>query len=627
VLTRRKLLVVAALLTLASVGGWLFAGWWFNNPDALYYAARERLRKGDEAYQATQFDQAKKQYQAADRLLDQWLPEAKAPLEAQGWFLRYRIQAQLSAILSKEEEDRKETGDNRASVQLAASSWAALSRAALDPECVEADAVILSRFFRDDTVENFAMVTMMAENLVNLPQDQWGRVPDPINLMLGARFVLAWVALHDTVPDPEDCLGHLRACEELMQMKGEEARAKDPGAKPSVPRWRVVALEVQAMTGKLKHLRKTRPALPGTRDKEQDDLAQQLRNRVNEGLQRLQGEKDDILQGKANLPPAQLVSRSPTEVRGLLDFLILAVEQSATALETAERTALALEVCDRLTGSDHPAGFVLRQTAVHAGLLSAALDRPPAVRQLGEGERAQFGKRIEQLAARTAAGGAPLTPSGYLELARTSRRGRELTLAEGHALKGLEVAAAGGLPATDETVVDLHTEAAWILLLQKKTREVEQHLESVRGPRKRPGLVRLIEGLEAVLDGRPEAAVAPLRAAAQDVVVGQSMLPYLGLAYAHLALGQHEPALKQLEKLQALYKRLPLASPDEQLFAAELLPGPDALNLELCRCHLTLGHLKEGLEFRDQLQDKGARVTATLLVHFEVARLGTVGER
>jgi hypothetical protein len=398
-------------------------------------------------------------------------------------------------------------------------------------------------------------------------------------------------------------------------MKWEESRAKDPEAKPPVPRWRVVALEVQAMTEKLKHLRKTRPAPPGTRDKEQDDLAQQLRNRVNEGLQRLQGEKDDILPGKANLPPAQLVSRSPTEVRGLLDFLILAVEQSATAQENAERAALALEVCDRLTGADHVAGFVLRQTAVHAGLLSAALDRPPSARQLGEGERTQLGKRIEHLAARTTAGGAPLTPSGYLELARTARRSRELTLAEGHALKGLEVAAAGGLPATDETVVDLHTEAAWILLLQKKTREVEQHLESVRGPRKRQGLVRLIEGLEAVLDGRPEAAVAPLRAAAQDVVVGQSMLPYLGLAYAHLGLGQYELALKQLEKLQPLYKRLPLASPDEQLFAAELLPGPDALNLELCRCHLTLGHLKEGLEFRDQLQDKGARVTATLLVH------------
>jgi hypothetical protein len=60
------------------------------------------------------------------------------------------------------------------------------------------------------------MVEMMADNLVKLPQDQWGRVPDPINLMLGARFVLAWVILHDTVPDPEDCLGHLRACDELM---------------------------------------------------------------------------------------------------------------------------------------------------------------------------------------------------------------------------------------------------------------------------------------------------------------------------------------------------------------------------------------------------------------------------
>jgi tetratricopeptide (TPR) repeat protein len=614
VLTRRKLLLVAVLLALTLAGGWLFTGWWFNNPDALYYAARERLRKGDEAYQAGQFDQAKKQYAAADQLLDQWLPEAKAPTEAQGWFLRYRAQAQLSAMLSKEEEARKESGDNRPSVQLAASSWAALSRAALDPECVEADAVILSRFFRDDTVENFAMVAMMAENLVNLPQDQWGRVPDPANLLLGARFLLAWVALHDTVPDPEDCLGHLRACDELLQMKWEEARAKDPEAKPPLPRWRVVALEVQAMTEKLKHLRKTRPAPPGTRDKEQDDLAQQLRNRVHEGLVRLQREKDDILPGKANLPLAQLVSRSPTEVRGLLDFLVLAVEQSATAQETAERACAALEVCDRLTGADNGAGFVLRQTAAHVGLLSAALDRPPSVRQLTEGERAQFGKRIEQLAARTTAAAAPLTPSGYLELARTARRSRELTLAEGHALKGLEVAAANGLPATDETVVDLHTEAAWILLLQKKTREVEQHLESVRGPRKRQGLVRLIEGLEAVLDGRPDASVAPLRAAAQDVVVGQSMLPYLGLAYAHLGLGQHELALKQLEKLQPLYKRLALASPDEQLFAAELLPGPEALNLELCRCHLALGHLNQGLEFREQLQDKGARVTAALLV-------------
>jgi tetratricopeptide (TPR) repeat protein len=616
VLTRRKLLWVAALLLpLTGAGGWLFAGWWFGNPDALYFAAQEKVRKGDEAFQAGQFEQAKKQYEAADHQLEQWLPDAKAPLEAQGWFLRYRAQAQLSAILTKEGAARKESGDNLPSTQLAASSWAALSRAALDPDCVEADAVILSRFFRDDTVENFAMVQLMAENLVKLPPDQWQRVPDPINLMLGARFVLAWVALHDMVPDPEECLGHLRASDELRQMKWEEARAKDPEAKPQLPRWRVVALEVQALTEKLKHLRKTRPAAPGARDKEQDDLAQQLRNRVGDGLQRLQQEKDDILPGQANVPAGQLVNRSPTEVRGLLDFLVLAVEQSATAQETAERAALALEVCDRLTGADNAAGFVLRQTAGHVGVLSAALDRPPAVRQLTEGERAQFGKRIEHLAARTTAAGAPLTPAGYLELARTARHSRELTIAEGHTLKGLEVAAASGLPATDETVVDLHTEAAWILLLQKKTHEVEQHLESVRGPRKRQGVVRLIEGLVAVLDGRPEAAVAPLRAAAQDAVVGQSMLPYLGMAYAHLALGQNEPALKQLEKLQPLYKRLPLASPDEQLFAAELLPGPDALNLELVRCHLALGHLNQGLEYRDQLQDKAARVTAALLLH------------
>jgi tetratricopeptide (TPR) repeat protein len=608
-------LIGAIVLVLVLAGGWLFADWWLANPDALYYAAQDRVRQGDEAFEAGRLDQAKKQYETADTHLEKWLPDAKPPLEAQGWFLRYRAQTQLSFILTKEEEARKESGDNRPSVQMAASSWTALSRAALDPECVEADAVILSRFFRDDTVDNFAMISMMAANLVKLPPDQWGRVPDPINLMLGARFVLAWLAMHDTVPDPEECLGHLRACDELMQKKWEEAKAKDPEAKQPVPRWRVVALEVQALTERLKHLRKIRPPAPGVRDKEHDDLAQLLRGRVLDGLQRLQREKDVILPGKGSPPPGQLVNRSPTEVRGLLDFLVLAMEQSTTAQETAERGALALEVCDRLTEADNGGSFVLRQIAAHLGSFSAALDRPPAVRQLTEADRLQLGKRIEQLAARTTAAGAPLTPAGYLELARTARRGRELSLAEGHVLKGLEVASANGLAATDETVVDLHTEAAWILLLQKKTHEVEQHLELVRGPRKRQGLVRLIEGLVAVLDGRPEGAVAPLRAAAQDPVIGQSMLPYLGLAYAYLGLGQNEAALKQLEKLQPLYKKLPLASSDEQLFAAELLPGPDALNLELCRCHLALGHLQEGLDLRDQLQDKAARVCATLLLH------------
>src|SRR5262249_20329395 len=118
-------------------------------------------------------------------------------------------------------------------------------------------------------------------------------VPD----LATARFVLAWIALHQaSPPKPEEALSHLRRIPDL------EARAHAGAAQAPAPRWRAGALEARALTLLADQARQA----ASTRDRAKDarDALEMLRSKMSLWLARVHAEKEEPVSSlPVALPP------------------------------------------------------------------------------------------------------------------------------------------------------------------------------------------------------------------------------------------------------------------------------------------------------------------------------------
>jgi hypothetical protein len=207
------------------------------------------------------------------------------------------------------------------------------------------------------------------------------------------------------------------------------------------------------------------------------------------------------------------------------------------------------------------------------------------------------GKELVQVQARTVAindtvlkNGGPIDPTAYLEMSRTAaqqgdkERPRALELAK----RGLTVAAEQHIPANDRRVLALESQAAWLLLLDRKIKEADEYLALIAKQRQLKEEVAYMRGLGAVLDGRLEEGVQQLSVAAQAARFKDNLPLLLGLAHAYVGMGQYENAAPVLEDVIRIRKVQEGKNRDDQPWIEVWQPSLTHASLDLLRCYLAL---------------------------------------
>ena len=529
------------LIVVAGIWGYTL---WRDGPDYWYTSAQKQYERGKYALDKKNDEAAaRRSFENAETLLKKLLDENTKGHTSDAWLLRYKVLAALSAILAKEEQSRGETGIKTPSAEMAAAADRCLSRAAADAQCVEAQAIILSRFFKYlDNMDQLGEASRYAANLLAVQSDTYPGLPDFHNYLIGAHYILAWKAMSGSSPRPDEAMTHLQASREL------DLKHAGPGAAPPL-RWREIGLEglvLKTKTDKLNELREKK--LP-------------------EWLARVKEAKDRSPAAEANDPAKQpgLTRLSPTNTRGLCDLLLLAIELANTSEQAGERTELALQVCQTMLGAEKPSRMTYLEVARLVTRIPGLLVRQPNANQLTADRWSRMDMQVSKLMHQCRAGRVPIDPAVDLALVHETAAHGCLADVDQLVHEGLAAAKAGKLKQDHYLVQDLHTEAAWSLVLRHMPSEARGHLAALDG--QKSGRASLAEGMLAILDGRLENAVAVLERTRLDPEIGKTILPYLGLAYAWLGMGRHDQALPALEILRNRYQSSDQWSEEEKIAA------------------------------------------------------------
>lgn len=601
-------LLVSLAVVLAAGGGLYAYLHWRNQPESLYASARRYFEQAEEARARGDGVAARRSYEYADSQLQNLLDEKKAPRHSSGLVLRYKVLTQLSGYNAREDQDRVETTGPLLAAEQRATARNCLLLAAADPSCIEAQALALDGYFREDSYEAIAQAEPYATLIVAASPEAAG-LPNFHLYQIGAHYVLAWRALHHPSPDPELALRHLNASAELESRNRNQVTGE-------TPRWRAVALEALALKIKGERARKDRATAAARGRPDKVDVLRELREeRMPAWVERLRREFDEVRTPATESEPAETVltaavRRSPTNLRGMLDFLLLAIDQGRDRTDLLERLRLTLDVCARLTG-EQATPTILRETTRHLARLPGEVERQPEALRPRPAEWDELAARLDRLIDRAFQQNVQVDLTTFQHLTQLAWRDRRLDAVERFTRKGLQTAAARKLPADNRQVLDLRTDAAWALLLQDKTREAEEHLKVLRQHRARSGDVHLLQGLAAVLDGRLEQGVHELQLAQHHASVGKNLLSCVGLAHAGLELGAYDLALANLEKVEKFYEKQDQFNEAERLFADRLLPRA-MLDLQLLRCHLGRNDPERALQYRERIQFKEEGIAASI---------------
>lgn len=637
-------LLLLTLVLLAITGGVIYAYYWrINQPEYLlksaeryYELANQRREQGDSA-------RAIALYESADRQLQNLLSPRKQPQNAQAWMFRSRVLSQLALLLEKEQSERQdvEPRAKERTADLRRQLWFGVNRVAeLDSTHAEANARLMLNFLSQDKIPQAAV---FAPRILALqPGDNSdGEWPTYAADQSAARFVMAWMAIHqDKPPQPDAALEHIR-----RSMEFEAKALSGPGKSAPPPRWRSVALEAQALTLLIEQHRKTASA--GRREPGQSQMKvylDQLRTRLPAWQARVRAELDEpvptlpvALPSHVHTVASLAVRASPTDAPGLVDVLLLSIQHATDTQQVLERADLAAQVCAKLSSTDKTPELVLREvTRCLLQVSDVALRRVGYLVQVEKNPNpdlvrnptwADLCERIDTLAEKALLQSGSNDAGAYLALAQNAQRESRQEAALAFVDKGLKAAersrAEAGEKADPEwqerlarAEAGLHAVAAWSLVVQQKATETEAHLAALK---KRPdksvvAQVHLIEGLRALQEGRLEQAVRELEVVRDNPRYGDTLYPCLGLAHAYLGLGKYDRALANLEKVRQIFERYAQLSTEEKAFADRLLPNPAALSLEFFRCHLGRGHLAEALAYKEHLTDLPEGQTATLLL-------------
>lgn len=540
-----------------------------GGPEALLRAAQAEFDQGTQSQKQNDLDAARKAYEAAEAKLVTILE--KEPGHSRALVLRYKTLNQLSGLLAQDEAKQGNTAADRPSVECRREAERCFNAALADPDNAEAQGLALSMFFgRDELNQAIPYAERVVENADKTD------IPHYTDYQLGARYVLAWSKLSLGRPQAADeALAHLKVSLQLE----------------SPPRWRVLGLQAQALKAK-------------------DPISPELQTLLDAGVERARRELDGV---------AKTVGDSPTNLRGLLDLLVLSVEQAPDARRVLERAELTVTAAEKVVSPDKgaPKDKAVTEVAKRATALSAALSKLPAARKPKAEDIATLTPRIEKLMVRTASASSTAATSGsesgaatFLELARNATRDGLIKPVEGLAQKGLEAAAAAKLPPEDAVVLGLQTEATWALVLQgKPLPDSIRKAHSFTGPK-----ANLLEGLIAARDGSFEFAIKRLEQAQREgTSFSQSLYPTMGLAYACMASGACGRGQSHLEKLTEQIKDFGQLREAERALAELFFSDRGTLQLELFQCYLNQGKLDKAHSAYQALQSfKAQQLTAAI---------------
>jgi tetratricopeptide (TPR) repeat protein len=588
------------------IGGGLGAGglWvyytYFPPPDYLLTKAEDKYQQAEEKLQANQTANAEKLYKEANAYLVKLENDGKDANNPKAYLLKSKVLYRLSTLAAK--TDQGTAGSE--SVKLAYEhNNALLETLRHDPENGEAAGILFTKCMADDDLDK---AEFYAEAVAKYKPEEGKDFGDMATRVAAAHYILGKAALRGPSPRPDIALEHLRQIEETL-----------PQAKDEPRRWRELALEAQAlkMSLDLAKKRETAPAKPAPgKAPVEDKRAEELQRKIVAGVERAKADLAHT-ENTADGVKATLPTLNPTNMRGVLDFLLLSIETATTKAELQERANLLLQVCDQLTDVKAPREATTRAVAAHLAQLPTAVDKPaaerkvPALRLLAADWKPmedRMRKIVQGLPA-----GANLDPDAYLELARKAHKDNRWKDAEEMAKKGLELAANNKKYAGTAA---LHGEATWALFMQGKMQAAEPHLAAMRKERGLARTANFIDGLSAVREGRLETGIKNLVTAQQDPRYARSPLVFMGLARAYEGTGQTERALTMLRKLENAYKNADQLNDEERVLAADFLPDADSVNFEIFRSLLKLNQIEEALKYKEKLDKRAAGLAARILL-------------
>jgi tetratricopeptide (TPR) repeat protein len=613
------------LVGLIAGGGAVGGFWWINRPDYLIDSARKAFAKGEEAHNRGEDALAKDLYQKADKQLDKLLDKDKLPntpegqqMRAEGQLLKCKVLDKLAVVEDKEE---KAAGNNDAkrpsALHASAAKELAIRTAARNPTLFEAQAIAQQKHFDEfssgggDDKRSLTNAVAFADNILKATSDQIpADFPNVYELKQGAHYVLALNAADQKRPD--EILAHTKASAELQAQNTKEKEL----------RWRVYSLEPMALKLKYEEAKgfANRPGnRPGKAEemKKVAELEGELRSKIQDGLDRVRREKEEKVQENgAELP--KLAKLHPSDVNGLFDFLRLSVEASADREEVVNRSNLFTEVGKLLTEKGVPPA-VARQTIRQIAKLPETLTtlaKQDAKLQPREADWESIRQAVADISAKGDARAFVLKPEDYYRMMMTARSEGKLDEAIKYAKDGLEAADKQPNTADKGFVAGLQAELAWLYLVLHKPQEAEPHLLALRKTGKLSGLVNLIEGMGARQNDRLEVAVKFLKEAEKDEEVKKKHRPLLNmyLGYCYMGLGKFADAIAYLERVESLFRDPEKLSKDEKDLVADMLSNQNELYLKLLYCHLALGHLDKGLEYKEKLKNAPEGKTADILL-------------
>jgi hypothetical protein len=578
--------VIVLVLTGGAVGGY----WYYRTrPDHIYTAAENYYKVGEELRAKDQHAAAVENFERADQQLEMLLQSNKAPaFAAKGWLLRYKTriaEARSQAIVEEQEKTPAEQRKSPEIQRLAAQ--AGVKAANLDPTNLEAQSAMLDSYFRIDDLDHAVeYASKVTDAVTSLNDEQLKKVKEDKNqvaVIAGAYFLLARSAWGNGGKDakPDDVLVYVQDAHKWEQISDSR---KD--------RWRTIDLEAKALQRKADMLVNV-PRPPATAKKEADAIRNELRTKMLGWLDRARVEVEGSDRPTApNQPPQSgVVNLSNTEGRGFFSFLLLAIDHAESRDEVMDRTQILLDAAEKVAD---------KASADRAPLLRAASDAVAKVANyptlLGEKRRPsvedqqKLNERVLAINKKAREKGVAIAPQTYFDLSKAAQRegGARMKDALTYAEEGLKAAAALHVDEKSPVVLDLHWQAAWLLLLDKKLDEAKVHTAALAKGRV-PGLVSYLEGLAAVLDGRLDDGVRLLNEAiAKDAHFGKMPPTKLALQYAYMAQGQYALAIPLLQDLLKEREKLLKEDMETKPWIEAWLPSLDAALMNLYRCHLLL---------------------------------------
>ncbi|HMF12945.1 MAG TPA: hypothetical protein VKE94_11585, partial [Gemmataceae bacterium] len=373
---RGLVLLVVAIAVGAGlgIGGYWVYDTYFPSPDRALEKAQEKFAQAEEVY-AQDPVAAESLYADLDAQLDGMSKSSTGTSKALSTqILLLRAKVLWKRGLIAEVRDKGTTGAaERNKLHASARKLYDEVLRNQDPDNLEASSFLLDQFMLYD---DLARAELVAEIVARHQVVEGEKPTRDLNIrQAAAHYLLAQRYLRGTEPRPELALEHVRAIENLPLPEDGQRPAK---------RWREYAVEAQALKTRL-DLSRQQPAgaAAPSSGTSREEAAAQLHAKLAEGVARAKKDIDaPEIQGDDQSPAVPFLvartARTPTNVRGLLDFLTLSIEASTSKVELVQRADLLLAACRQLVAGRKPPNSTIQAVTAHLTRLPAAVEKPAA---------------------------------------------------------------------------------------------------------------------------------------------------------------------------------------------------------------------------------------------------------